>query len=82
LKAAGTGRSAHANQVPVEQPLFAYIGQSGCQALSRCKYGRFAQILKENAVPGGERRMQRSAPHYCIARGCELWFERLDFDAF
>ena len=47
LKAAGTGRSAHANQVPVERPLFAYIGQSGCQAPSRCKYGRFALFLRK-----------------------------------
>jgi len=22
------------------------------------------------------------APHYCIASALELWFERLDFDAF
>jgi len=22
------------------------------------------------------------APYYCIARALELWFERLDFDAF
>jgi len=26
--------------------------------------------------------MPRTAPYYCIARGQELWFERLDFDAF
>jgi hypothetical protein len=26
--------------------------------------------------------MHRSTPYYCIATGCELWFERLDFDAF
>src|ERR1700709_2614695 len=53
LKAAGKGRSAYANQVPAERPLCAYIGQSACQAPSRCKYGRFARIFKENAVPGG-----------------------------
>src|SRR3984885_10016703 len=59
LKAAGTGRSAHANQVPVEQPLFAYIGQSGCQALSRCKTGRFARFF--------EKRRRREVSGECIA---------------
>jgi hypothetical protein len=42
----------------------------------------FRPIYQENAVPGVEARMHRSAPYYCIATGCELWFERLDFDAF
>jgi hypothetical protein len=42
----------------------------------------FRPIYRENPAPGGEARMHRSTPYYCIATGCELWFERLDFDAF
>jgi len=42
----------------------------------------FLPIYQENAALGGESRMHRSTPYYCIATGCELWFERLDFDAF
>jgi hypothetical protein len=42
----------------------------------------FRPIYRENAAPGGKARMHRSTPYYCIATGCELWFERLDFSAF
>src|SRR3954471_291514 len=42
----------------------------------------FRPVYQENSTPGGGRQMHRSMPHYCIATGCELWFERLDFDAF
>ena len=36
-------------------------------------------ILMRSADPA---MTHRSAPYYCIARGGELWFERLDFEAF
>jgi hypothetical protein len=56
LKAAGTGPlPLNPNQAPVEQPLCAYIGHFACQALSGCKYGRFAGFFQENAMPGGGR---------------------------
>jgi hypothetical protein len=35
-----------------------------------------------NVVAADQAAMHRSRPYYCIARGGELWFERLDFDAF
>jgi hypothetical protein len=38
--------------------------------------------FRENATPGREQGMHRSKLYYCIATGCELWFEKLDFDAF
>jgi putative hemolysin len=43
---------------------------------------RFRLISLENVTPGQRSAMPRAAPYYCIARGGELWFERLDFDAF
>jgi hypothetical protein len=42
----------------------------------------FALIARENVIRAEVAAMRRAAVHYCIATGCELWFERLDFDAF
>jgi len=42
----------------------------------------FCLISRENVTSADTPMMHRSAPYYCIARGGELWFERLDFDAF
>jgi hypothetical protein len=39
-------------------------------------------ISRENVTPGQQPVTPRAAPYYCIARGGELWFERLDFDVF
>jgi hypothetical protein len=42
----------------------------------------FCLISRENVISAEAAAMHRAAPYYCIATGCELWFERLDFDAF
>jgi hypothetical protein len=36
----------------------------------------------ENLTSAEYAMTHRCTPYYCIARGGELWFERLDFDAF
>jgi hypothetical protein len=43
---------------------------------------RFRLISRENVKAADGMVLHRCGPHYCIARGGELWFERLDFDAF
>jgi len=43
---------------------------------------RFRLISRENANPADVAVTQCRGMHYCIARDGELWFERLDFDAF
>ena len=43
---------------------------------------RYCLISRENVTPAQLPVRRHAAPHYCIARGKELWFERLDFDAF
>jgi len=42
----------------------------------------FCLICRENLTSGDYPVTHGFAPYYCIARACELWFERLDFDAF
>jgi len=54
---------------------------------SPVKRGRAANMklsadFTGNVPAGGQAATHRAAPYYCIARGDELWFERLDFDAF
>src|SRR5271170_5992059 len=77
-------------------PNYSEIGESGsCGAYRLClqrasrlssaadaQKRRFGLIPRENVTPGQQRLTLRAAPYYCIARGGELWFERLDFDAF
>jgi hypothetical protein len=82
LKAAGTGRSAYANQAPVERPPCAYIGHFACQALSRCKYERFARFFEEIAVPGGERKCIAPRRTTALRGAANYGLRGLNFDAF
>jgi hypothetical protein len=42
----------------------------------------FCLISRENVISAEAAAMHPTTPYYCIATGRELWFERLDFDAF
>ena len=46
-------------------------------------WGGTTSIIDFAVQKAGEQQVTHGvAPHYCIARALELWFERLDFDAF
>jgi hypothetical protein len=66
----------------MEHRACAYIGQPACQAVPGGKAAAFLGISRENVTAGSLPVTHCVAPYYCIARGGELWFERLDFDAF
>jgi hypothetical protein len=48
----------------------------------RPPFGDFRLISREKSQAAGSSQAHGFRPYYCIASACELWFERLDFDAF
>jgi hypothetical protein len=46
------------------------------------RIGDFGLILRENPIAAVWSRTHGVRTYYCIASASELWFERLDFDAF
>ena len=60
------------------------VGTSGIPAVKHC--GQLEATVLPDFAGKSDIREIRAGPHtqlyYCIARAFELWFERLDLDAF